>query len=183
MYDARVGRWLSEDPLGFAAGDTNVYRYVANDPTDATDPGGMYVGLLKALDKHRKELIAGTILALGRNDLEIALARLRGDRVREQDLLKDRQELIERYVRLKYGQDLQRREEIERLIRQLGDDDFETRVKARRKLEQLFKNNLDGYDLISKAVNDPDPEISRRARRIKEGLDRRIEEEELTKAP
>jgi hypothetical protein len=41
MYDARVGRWLSEDPLGFAAGDANLYRYVGNCPTGASDPTGM----------------------------------------------------------------------------------------------------------------------------------------------
>jgi RHS repeat-associated protein len=29
-YDARVGRWLSEDPIGFAGGDGNLYRYVGN---------------------------------------------------------------------------------------------------------------------------------------------------------
>ncbi|MEJ5342969.1 MAG: RHS repeat-associated core domain-containing protein [Thermogutta sp.] len=29
-YDARVGRWLSEDPIGFASGDGNLYRYVGN---------------------------------------------------------------------------------------------------------------------------------------------------------
>jgi RHS repeat-associated protein len=28
-YDAVVGRWISEDPIGFAAGDTNLSRYVA----------------------------------------------------------------------------------------------------------------------------------------------------------
>src|SRR5262249_47348345 len=33
--------WTSQDPLGFAAGDTNLYRYVKNAPTDATDPGGL----------------------------------------------------------------------------------------------------------------------------------------------
>ncbi|MBC7351273.1 MAG: hypothetical protein H5U08_02860 [Thermogutta sp.] len=27
-YDASVGRWLSEDPIGFAGGDGNLYRYV-----------------------------------------------------------------------------------------------------------------------------------------------------------
>jgi uncharacterized protein RhaS with RHS repeats len=40
MYDPRVGRWLSQDPLGFVPGDTNLYRYVANDPTSAIDPSG-----------------------------------------------------------------------------------------------------------------------------------------------
>jgi hypothetical protein len=29
------------DPLGFAAGDANLYRYVGNDPTNATDPTGL----------------------------------------------------------------------------------------------------------------------------------------------
>lgn len=29
------------DPLGFAAGDANLYRYVHNDPTDHTDPTGL----------------------------------------------------------------------------------------------------------------------------------------------
>ena len=27
-YDARVGGWLSEDPIGYEAGDANLYRYV-----------------------------------------------------------------------------------------------------------------------------------------------------------
>jgi RHS repeat-associated protein len=39
-YDARVGRFLSTDPIGFAAGDANLYRYVGNSPTNATDPSG-----------------------------------------------------------------------------------------------------------------------------------------------
>ncbi len=29
-YDARVGRWCSEDPVGFGAGDGNLNRYVGN---------------------------------------------------------------------------------------------------------------------------------------------------------
>jgi hypothetical protein len=29
------------DPLGFAAGDANLYRYVGNDPTDLVDPSGL----------------------------------------------------------------------------------------------------------------------------------------------
>jgi uncharacterized protein RhaS with RHS repeats len=42
MYDPRTGRWLSEDPIGFAAADANLYRYVGNSPTNATDPAGLY---------------------------------------------------------------------------------------------------------------------------------------------
>jgi RHS repeat-associated protein len=40
-YDARVGRFLSTDPIGFSAGDANLYRYVGNSPTNATDPSGL----------------------------------------------------------------------------------------------------------------------------------------------
>jgi RHS repeat-associated protein len=27
-YDSRTGRWLSEDPIGFAGDPSNLYRYV-----------------------------------------------------------------------------------------------------------------------------------------------------------
>jgi RHS repeat-associated protein len=40
-YQVDVGRWLNEDPLRFGAGDANLYRYVGNNATNATDPGGM----------------------------------------------------------------------------------------------------------------------------------------------
>jgi RHS repeat-associated protein len=40
-YDAAVGRWISEDPLGFAAGDANLGRYVGNEATGPTDPSGL----------------------------------------------------------------------------------------------------------------------------------------------
>jgi RHS repeat-associated protein len=40
-YDAKQGRWMQEDPIRERAGDTNLYRYVGNAPTDATDPSGL----------------------------------------------------------------------------------------------------------------------------------------------
>ena len=40
-YDASVGRWISEDPIGFAAGDTNLARYVGNDAIGRVDPSGL----------------------------------------------------------------------------------------------------------------------------------------------
>ncbi|MHB9068435.1 MAG: RHS repeat-associated core domain-containing protein [Pirellulaceae bacterium] len=40
-YDPTTGRWLSQDPIGFAAGDVNLYRYVGNQATGATDPSGL----------------------------------------------------------------------------------------------------------------------------------------------
>ncbi len=40
-YDPVTGTFISKDPLSFAAGDANLYRYVGNDPTNAIDPSGM----------------------------------------------------------------------------------------------------------------------------------------------
>jgi RHS repeat-associated protein len=39
-YDDDVGRFVSEDPTGFEAGDPNFYRYVRNAPTALVDPLG-----------------------------------------------------------------------------------------------------------------------------------------------
>ncbi len=39
-YDPRIGRFLSEDPIGFAGGD-NFYAYVDDSPTDQVDPFGL----------------------------------------------------------------------------------------------------------------------------------------------
>ena len=39
-YDPAVGRWISEDPMGFAAGDANLNRYVANESVVLNDPSG-----------------------------------------------------------------------------------------------------------------------------------------------
>jgi hypothetical protein len=40
-YDPGVGRWISEDPIGFAGGDANLMRYAENSPTQRTDPTGL----------------------------------------------------------------------------------------------------------------------------------------------
>ena len=39
-YHAELGRFISRDPIGYGAGDANLYRYVHNRPTNAFDPGG-----------------------------------------------------------------------------------------------------------------------------------------------
>src|SRR5262249_3992006 len=39
--EVSTGRWFSEDPIGFAAGDANLYRYVTNQTTTQIDPTGL----------------------------------------------------------------------------------------------------------------------------------------------
>ncbi len=39
-YDAKLGRWLTPDPLGFADGP-NLYAYVRNNPLILYDPYGL----------------------------------------------------------------------------------------------------------------------------------------------
>jgi RHS repeat-associated protein len=41
-YDPSTGTWVSQDPMGFGAGDDNLYRYAGNGPTNGTDPSGQF---------------------------------------------------------------------------------------------------------------------------------------------
>jgi RHS repeat-associated protein len=43
-YSPTLGRFVQRDPIGFLAGDTNVYRYVSNSPNNATDSSGLVSG-------------------------------------------------------------------------------------------------------------------------------------------
>ena len=60
-------RFISEDPIGFAAGDLNIYSYVSNSPVNYTDPSGegpitmmrkwIKIGLEKVLGKAAESAI------------------------------------------------------------------------------------------------------------------------------
>lgn len=39
-YDARIGRWVSRDPILFSGGDTNLYRYCGGEPVNWVDANG-----------------------------------------------------------------------------------------------------------------------------------------------
>ena len=43
VYSPSLGRWLSNDPLGFEAGDQNWYRSIGNNPGNGEDPEGLVV--------------------------------------------------------------------------------------------------------------------------------------------
>jgi RHS repeat-associated protein len=40
-FDPVIGKWLSEDPIGFDGGDSNISRYVANRVTSMVDSNGL----------------------------------------------------------------------------------------------------------------------------------------------
>ena len=40
-YQPTIARWISLDPIGFAGGDANLFRYVGNSPVMAWDPRGL----------------------------------------------------------------------------------------------------------------------------------------------
>ncbi len=40
-YDPSVGRFISEDPIGFGGGDVNLYSYALNNPINFIDPEGL----------------------------------------------------------------------------------------------------------------------------------------------
>ncbi|HKS71710.1 MAG TPA: RHS repeat-associated core domain-containing protein [Terriglobales bacterium] len=49
-YDSNVGRFISEDPLGFGGNGPDFYVYAGNDPTDNLDPSGCgFIDCAKAL--------------------------------------------------------------------------------------------------------------------------------------
>jgi RHS repeat-associated protein len=48
-YNPSIGRFQSEDPIGFRAKDTNLFRFVANNPFKQRDPTGLDYGFLDPL--------------------------------------------------------------------------------------------------------------------------------------
>ncbi|MFN0138457.1 MAG: RHS repeat domain-containing protein [Pyrinomonadaceae bacterium] len=42
FYDPNLGRFISEDPIGFEGGDVNLYGYVSNNPLNYYDPSGLF---------------------------------------------------------------------------------------------------------------------------------------------
>ena len=50
VQDPGTGRWTSQDPLSFAAGDADLYRFVGNSPTNFTDKSGLVITECKRID-------------------------------------------------------------------------------------------------------------------------------------
>jgi len=44
FYHSQLGRWVNRDPIGYDAGDMNLYEYVGSRPTFFQDPEGLAYG-------------------------------------------------------------------------------------------------------------------------------------------
>jgi RHS repeat-associated protein len=49
-YNPVLQRFISQDPIGFGGGDTNLYAYTGNNPVNFTDPSGNVLGVDDALE-------------------------------------------------------------------------------------------------------------------------------------
>jgi RHS repeat-associated protein len=62
-YDSAVGRFVSQDPASFAAGDSNLYRYVGNNPVCMTDPRGLQGSCGPETEEERQRRLAAAAAA------------------------------------------------------------------------------------------------------------------------
>ena len=69
QYDPLRGVFLSHDPLRFTSGDLNLYRFVANDPTNRTDPTGKIAFTEYAVEN----ATAGFLLTAFANSVDLAV--------------------------------------------------------------------------------------------------------------
>jgi RHS repeat-associated protein len=54
-YDAAAGRWTAPDPIGFAAGDSDLYGYAGFDPVNHEDYDGLLWGFINAGEGYADE--------------------------------------------------------------------------------------------------------------------------------
>ncbi len=62
-YDPALGQFIQSDPIGFAAGDLNIYAYVQNDPFNWSDPGGLN-GVARATTDAKEAAMARGVMAI-----------------------------------------------------------------------------------------------------------------------
>jgi RHS repeat-associated protein len=70
-YDANVGRWCSDDPIGFEGGDNNLYGYVENVPVTQVDLEGLKLQWHHLLPVQFRDYFANAGLNI--NDAEYGL--------------------------------------------------------------------------------------------------------------
>jgi RHS repeat-associated protein len=79
--DSFTGRFISEDPISFQGGDSNLYRYVFNSPTKFIDPTGE-IAFLPILGYIAATAVIGAVAGAGINSARQGLQILEGSRQR-----------------------------------------------------------------------------------------------------
>ena len=84
-YDPAVGRFVSEDPLGFAAGDGNLTRYVNNSPNISYDPTGLQTAGSTIIHTRLKDidLYVEWFPHIGEGKGQIKIIKVIGNRTKE----------------------------------------------------------------------------------------------------
>jgi len=84
-YDPALGMFIQSDPIGFAAGDLNIYAYVWNDPFNWTDPSGLGAdgtaldGAVIAMNRSTMGIIRNALLGATLNMIGQILNSVSGD--------------------------------------------------------------------------------------------------------
>ena len=73
-YDPQVGRFISEDPIGFDGGDVNLYAYVANNPVIFVDPEGLFNIVVNDPGGRNGPTYGGTITVTGNNGQSVTVS-------------------------------------------------------------------------------------------------------------
>ena len=77
-FSAANGRWISEDPLGFTAGDANVGRYVGNKALQFADPSGLGRIHIEIIYYFKKARLTPTVIAEVDRIMKDAMTRFGG---------------------------------------------------------------------------------------------------------
>ena len=72
-YDQNIGRFLSEDPIGFGAG-VNFYNYVSGNPLNAVDPTGLQEATLIGCTAGPFGCVGGGVIDVGQLLIPVAIA-------------------------------------------------------------------------------------------------------------
>jgi uncharacterized protein RhaS with RHS repeats len=95
-YQARLQRFTSEDPVGFASGDFNLYAFLGNNPANDVDPLGHTKGGKKNLSVTHNGQILNKQSTLSNINAAIADAQARGMSQKHIEVLKALRKVVRR---------------------------------------------------------------------------------------
>lgn len=73
-YDAKIGRFIREDPIGFEGGDVNLYAYAGNNPVNGIDPSGLFEIFIRDTGGRNGDTYGAVFIVTGNNGV-VAIVR------------------------------------------------------------------------------------------------------------